>query len=180
MLTIISSSLSAASNSRILATEALKSALLLGIEAKVVDLRDFPLAACDGEESFAHPNVEELTSILRGSRAVIFASPIYNYDVSSALKNLIEHVGSELTDKVVGFMGAAGGERAYMSPVQFLNSIMLDFRSIIVPRFVYASRDAFHDGALIGDGIRARIEDLVRQTDQLSAAIETYSTGIKA
>ena len=177
MLTIISSSLNAASNSRILAQEALKVAQLLEIEATFVDLREFPLAACDGEESFGHPNVEELSTVLRDSRAVIFASPIYNYDVSAALKNLIEHVGSELTDKVVGFMGAAGGQRSYMSPLQFLNSLMLDFRSIIVPRFVYVSRDAFHDGALVENGIQERIEALVRQTDLLATAVDGHSRG---
>ncbi len=175
MLTIISSSLNTSSNSRILAKEALLAAQLLGIQANIVDLRDFPLTVCDGEESFGHPNVDALTSILRGSRAFIIAAPIYNYDVSSALKNLIEHVGSELTDKVVGFIGAAGGQRSYMAPLQFLNSIMLDFRSIIVPRFVYASREAFQNGVLVGEEYRERIEELVRQTAQLSVAIEKHS-----
>jgi len=175
MLTIISSSLNSGSNSRILAKEALQAARQLSIEARVIDLRDFPFTLCDGDESFNHPKVAELTTLLREASAVILASPIYNYDVSAALKNMIEHVGSELTDKVVGFMGAAGGQRSYMSPLQFLNSLMLDFRSLIVPRFVYASGDGFKDGVIAEEGLSKRIEELVIYTHQLSEAIKLRS-----
>jgi NAD(P)H-dependent FMN reductase len=171
MVTIISSSLNQISNSRILANEALQAAQLLAIEARVIDLRDFPLAWCDGEASFSQPQVEQLTAALRDSTAFILASPIYNYDVSAALKNMIEHVGGELTDKVVGFMGAAGGQRSYMAPLQFLNSLMLDFRSLLVPRFVYASRESFQDGILAEEGLRERVKELVLHTHQLSQAI---------
>jgi NAD(P)H-dependent FMN reductase len=132
MLTIISSSLSSGSKSRVLAKEALEAAQRLAIEARVVDLRDFPLALCDGEESFNDPNVAELTSLLRGASAVILASPVYNYDVSAAHKNMVEHVGSQLTDKVVGFIGAAGGQRSYMAPLQFLNSFSRDLASNVL------------------------------------------------
>jgi hypothetical protein len=52
---------------------------------------------------------------------------------------------------------------------------MLDFRSVIVPRFVYVSRDALNDGALVENGIRERIEALVRQTDLLATAVEGHS-----
>jgi FMN reductase len=171
MVTIISSSLNQVSNSRILANEALQAAQLLAIEARVIDLRDFPLALCDGEASFSQPQVEQLTAALRGSTAFILASPIYNYDVSAALKNMIEHVGGELTDKVVGFIGAAGGQRSYMAPLQFLNSLMLDFRSLLVPRFVYAGRESFRDGTLAEEGLRERVKELVLLTYQLSQAI---------
>jgi NAD(P)H-dependent FMN reductase len=172
MLTIISSSLNVTSNSRLLAQHALEAARALAIEATVVDLRDFPLAVCDGDASFGQPHVEELTAMLRDSSSVIFTSPIYNYDVSAALKNLIEHVGGALTDKVVGFMCAAGGQRSYMAPLQFLNSLMLDFRSLIVPRFVYASRDAFQDGRIVEQGLDERIQELVAHTHQLACAIQ--------
>jgi FMN reductase len=171
MVTIISSSLNQVSNSRILANEALQAAQLLAIEARVIDLRDFPLALCDGEASFSQPQVEQLTAALRGSTAFILASPIYNYDVSAALKNMIEHVGRELTDKVVGFIGAAGGQRSYMAPLQFLNSLMLDFRSLLVPRFVYAGRESFKDGTLAEEELRERVKELVLLTYQLSQAI---------
>jgi FMN reductase len=87
---------------------------------------------------------------------------------------MIEHVGHEFTDKVVGFMGAAGGQRSYMAPLQLLNSLMLDFRSLIIPRFVYASRDAFKDEFITEEGLKERIRELVLQTHQLSKAIQAH------
>lgn len=171
MLTLISASLSPSSSSRILAQVAHEVAQQSGIRSRIVDLRDFSLTLCDGNTSFSQPQVEQLTEILRESHAVIFASPIYNYDVSSALKNLIEHVGGEITDKVVGLMCAAGGERAYMSGLPFLNSLMLDFRSLIVPRFVYATERAFSDGRVVDQQILERIKNLVLETDRITQAL---------
>ena len=173
MLTLISASLSSSSNSRVLAKEAYAAAEQSGIPATIIDLRDFPLTLCDGDESFSQSTVEQLTQILRVAGAVIFTSPIYNYDISSALKNLIEHVGGELTDKVVGMMCAAGGDRSYMSALPFLNSLMLDFRSVIVPRFVYASRPAFKDGAIVDPALSGRIKNLVVETDRFSRALRS-------
>jgi NAD(P)H-dependent FMN reductase len=171
MLTIISASLRSSSSSRVLAKVAHEVAQQSGIRSRIVDLRDFSLTLCDGEESFSLQQVEQLKEILRESQAVIFASPIYNYDVSSALKNLIEHVGGELNDKVVGLMCAAGGERSYMSGMPFLNSLMLDFRSLIVPRFVYATQRAFSDERVMDEQIVGRIKNLVLETDRITQAL---------
>lgn len=171
MVIIISSSLNPGSNSRILAHEALDVARSLKIEAMLVDLRDYPLTLCDGEASFDQSHAEALAARLRQAAAVLFASPIYNYDVSAALKNLIEHVGGELSDKVVGMMCAAGGERSYMSALPFLNSLMLDYRSLVIPRFVYASRSAFENGVLVDSGVKARVQELVVHTERISQVL---------
>ena len=175
MLLIISNSLAAQSNSRILAECALLEAQKIGLVSKLVDMRDFPLTLCDGDESYSNPNVEKLSTLLREASAVIFSTPIYNYDVSATLKNLIEHVGGELADKVIGFMCAAGGSLSYMSPLSFLNSLMLDFRTLIVPRFVYASRDSFSEGAVADTKIKDRIKELVTYTQNLSFALKVQS-----
>jgi FMN reductase len=58
-----------------------------------------------------------------------------------------------------------------MAPLQFLNSLMLDFRSLLVPRFVYAGRESFKDGTLAEEELRERVKELVLLTYQLSQAI---------
>ena len=73
----------------------------------------------------------------------MIATPIYNYNVSSSAKNLVELTGKAWTDKVVGFLCAAGGRGSYMGCMGLANSLMLDFRSLILPRFVYATGDPF-------------------------------------
>lgn len=171
MITILSSSLKSNSKSRQLAMLALEFAKELGTDATLIDLRDYPLELCDGDESYSNPNVSKLGEILSKASAVILASPVYNYDVSAALKNVVEHVGDQLSDKVVGLMCSAGGERSYMSPLSFMNSLMIDFRSIIVPRFVYAPPSAFGEDGAIDQGLIDRVKELVVQTDFMASAL---------
>ncbi len=67
--------------------------------------------------------------------------PVYNYDVNAVAKNFIELMGEDaLGNKTVGFMLSAGGGGSYMAVMPFANSLMLDFRCWIVPRFLYVSR----------------------------------------
>ena len=73
------------------------------------------------------------------------AAPVYNYDVSASAKNMIELTGSAWEDKIVGFLCAAGGMSSYMSVMAYANSLMLDFRCVVIPRFVFATGDAFDD-----------------------------------
>ena len=72
---------------------------------------------------------------------MIVAAPVYNYDVSASAKNMIELTGNAWEDKMVGFLCAAGGMSSYMSVMAYANSLMLDFRCVIIPRFVYATGD---------------------------------------
>ena len=56
---------------------------------------------------------------------------------------MIELTGKKWENKVVGFACAAGGRSSYMSVMGIANSLMLDFRCLIVPRFVFATGDDF-------------------------------------
>jgi len=58
-------------------------------------------------------------------------------------KNLLELTGGSWENKTVGFLCAAGGSSSYMSIMGLANSLMLDFRCLIIPRFVYAKGDDF-------------------------------------
>ena len=85
------------------------------------------------------PPVAELTT---AASHILFAVPVYNYDVNAVAKNYIELMGEDaLGGKTVGFLVSAGGQASYMSIMGFANSLMLDFRCWIVPRFLYVARD---------------------------------------
>jgi FMN reductase len=86
----------------------------------------------------------------------LIATPVYNYNINAALKNLIELTGSAWTDKVVGFICSAGGKNSYMSVMSLANSLMLDFRSIIIPRFVYSD----DDNEQLDSSIKKRLDQL--------------------
>ena len=91
--------------------------------------------------------------------------------MNAVAKNLIELTGQAWTDKLVGFISSAGGKGSYMSPMSYANSLMLDFRCIIIPRFVYADKTCFNNGN-ISDVIKDRIEELVDASIILSKALK--------
>ena len=138
-----------------------------GVPARIIDLRECPLPFCDGEAAYSHPTVLSLSKIISEARVIILATPIYNFDASSALKNLIELTGEAWNDKIVGFLCAAGGSLSYMSIMGLANSLMLDFRCLIIPRFVYATADDFEDFQLSSTGLRERIQRLAAASTRI-------------
>ena len=164
MITIVSSSLNPDSLSRVLAQEAVRVLERDGHEVNLLDLREHSLPLCDGGASYSHPEVAVVNQLIDRAHGIIVATPIYNYDGTAALKNLIELTGSAWENKVVGFLCAAGGANSYMSIMSLANSLMLDFRSIIVPRFVYATAEAFTDGQISDAEQLRRVAELARTT----------------
>ncbi|HET6406884.1 MAG TPA: NAD(P)H-dependent oxidoreductase [Chthoniobacteraceae bacterium] len=152
---VISTSLRSSSLSRRLGEQLIRE---LGDEAEFIDLREFPLPLCDGESAYSDPNVEKLSARIAAARVILVTTPVYNYDANAAVKNLVELTGSAWEDKIVGFACAAGGQSSYMSIMSLANSLMLDFRCVILPRFVYATGNDFS-----GDKISAEITKRVKQ-----------------
>lgn len=157
---VITTSLNPDSQSRILAQESMRDLEEQGAEAQLIDLQDYELPFCDGGPAFEHEDVQALSATITEARGVILATPVYNYTISSSAKNLIELTGPAWNEKVVGFMCAAGGHSSYMAITSIANSLMLDFRCHVIPRFVYASEHAFHAGELSDELMRGRIRDL--------------------
>lgn len=172
MIVLISASLSSDSNSRILAQEAKRVLEQEGEEVSLLDLRDYPLPLCDGDAAYGHPNVARIAGLVRTADAVLVATPIYNYHSTAVVKNLIELTGRAWENKVVGFLCAAGGMGSYMSIMALANSLMLDFRTLIVPRFVYATGGTFVDGRIDDAEVTKRVADLARTAARLGQAVK--------
>lgn len=172
MIILISASLNSDSNSRVLAQEAKRVLEQEGQEVTLLDLRDHPLPLCDGGEAYGHPNVALLARLVRAADAVLIATPIYNYHSTAVVKNLIELTGRAWENKVVGFLCAAGGMGSYMSIMGLANSLMLDFRSVIVPRFVYATGEVFEEGRINNADVANRVADLARTAARFGRALK--------
>ena len=171
MILLISSSLHPDSRSRILARACADQLSTLGEDSQLFDLSESPLPLCDGATAYDDPNVQALGKLIEQADAILLASPVYNYDVNSAAKNAVELTGQAWTGKIVGMMLTAGGQGSYMSAMGLANSLMLDFRCIIVPRFIYATGDSFEAGRLADDDIQGRVELLVEETLRISRAL---------
>ena len=168
MILIVSASLNPDSNSRVLAHETARVLAADGVAAEVLDLRDHPLPLCDGGDAYAHPEVARVQARLAAADAVIIATLIYNFDGNAALKNLIELTGKAWENKTVGFLCAAAGKASFMAIMAFASSLMLDFRCLIVPRFVYATGGDFAGGKLVNEEQSRRVAQLARETARLA------------
>lgn len=168
---VVSASLNPESKSRLLARRAYDRLVSQKATSTWIDLREYPLPFCGAPEAWGDPNVEKLAGQISSAQGILLAAPIYNYDVNAALKNLIELTGKAWEDKTVGFLCAAGGNSSYMSIMSLANSLMLDFRTLIVPRFVYASGSAFEEGKIVDTEVLNRVDGLADKLVSLVQAI---------
>ena len=171
MFLVLSTSLHPDSRSRILARSTVDGLASIGRDVELFDLAQTPLPPCDGATAYGHENVQSLDKVVRAAEAILIASPVYNYDVNAAAKNAVELTGKAWTGKVVGMMLAAGGQGSYMSAMGLANSLMLDFRCLIVPRFIYATGESFEGDSLADESIEDRVRQLVAETVQLADAV---------
>ena len=165
---VISTSLREGSRSKIMAkalTENVK-------DSEFFDLQNNPLPMCDGDKCYDLPKVIDFRKKIKNAKGIIMAIPIYNFNVSSGAKNVIELGGKMFYDKVFGFICAAGGKSSYMSVMSFANSLMIDYRCFIIPKFVYALKNDFNGIEITNPEIKERVvklgNDLVRISEALS------------
>ena len=170
---IVSTGLGGNPKSLLLAREAERVLRADGTAVTLLDLRELTLPLCGSPESFSHANTARGLEVVGAADAIMLATPIYNYDANAVAKNFIELTGKGWKNKVVGFLCAAGGHASHMSIMALANTLMLDFRCMIVPRFVYVTTPAFaKDGTFTDPDIVARIAQCARATAKLAAAVK--------
>jgi NAD(P)H-dependent FMN reductase len=170
-IALVSGSLNPESLSRQMALHAATSLDSLGANVDFIDLQQIKLPLCDGDSAYSDPEVEKTRSRIEKAAGVLVAAPVYNFYMNAAVKNLVELTGSAWEGKVVGFLNAAGGYSSYMSVMSIANSLMLDFRCVIVPRFVYATGSAFRDGAISDKKMAGRIDELANDLVRLAKVL---------
>lgn len=143
-----------------------------GHEARVISLRDRDLPHCDGVECYRHEATRALTAELAAADAIVLLAPVYNYDLNAAAKNLIELTGSSWKGKAVGIVCTAGADKSYLSPAGFMNSLGVDYRCLVSPRFVYVQGADFSPDNTLPEGsdIPVRLRFLARELPILAVA----------
>jgi FMN reductase len=143
------------------------------IECDWIDIREMQLPLCDADQCYGMPGSKRLSTAIKDADGILIAAPVYNYDVAAATKNMIELTGSAWQDKIVGFLCAAGAMGSYMSVMAYANSLMLDFRCVIIPRFVFATGDAF-------DGDNIKDEKIVRRIATLADELVRFTSALRS
>ncbi len=142
---IVSTSLTQHSRSERLAKRCLDVLNGLDVQTQYLSLKDYPLPPFDGAAIQDDLNYQFLHAAVSSADGLVLASPVYNWSSCAELKKFIEHIGStdsETTgafyDKVITFVHASGLPHSYMAVAPLATSLMLDFKCIINPYFVYA------------------------------------------
>lgn len=98
---------------------------------ELVDLRDVDLPLLDeyvppSLGQYTHEHTKAWASIVAGYDGFVFVTPEYNHSTSAALKNAIDFLYAEWTNKAAGFVGYGldGGLRA----VEHLRQVMAELQ----------------------------------------------------
>ena len=166
-VTIIATSLNEQSKSQLIARLLETELTEAGTSCELVDLRELDLPTSGSAASWGSTDAAALATKVEKSSHIVFAVPIYCYDVNAAAKNVIELIGRSFTKKVVSFACSAGGANSYMSIMGMANHLMLDFRSIIVPRFLYVDPTGWNENKLTED-MTARLKQLVEDMAEIN------------
>lgn len=128
-----------------------------GIEAELVDLRDYELPFFNGEMSpssmegagkeYQNEKVKKWTEKVAKADGFIFVTGEYNHGYPAVLKNAIDWVHRQWGKKVVGFIsyGSTGGARA----IEQLRQVVIELEmvpikiSIHIPSDVYLAKPPF-------------------------------------
>ena len=105
-----------------------------GLEARLLDLRDFPMPFFDqatppampGRRPYEHEVVKKWTAEIARSDGFVFVTPEYNYGPAAVLKNALDWVYPEWNRKAAAFVsyGSVAGARG----VQQLREIAIELQ----------------------------------------------------
>ena len=146
-----------------------------GATAQLLDLRDYDLPFCAGEERDPNqPNsgVERLRQSVLEANGVILATPNYHGTPSGVLKNALDLMSMrEFEGKVVGLVGVSGGRMGGASTLNTLRAIGRTLHAWVIPweAWVYDAATAFGENGNLKDaGTEQRLKEVGRKVARLT------------
>ena len=144
----------------------------LGCQAPLVDLRELDLPVFgQRRDQDDLPAVTELKSIASAADAVVWLTPEYNHSFTSAIKNAVDYLHSEIRRKPMAVCGLSGGGLGGARAVEQLKLVLIELHAVPIRDSVYFSdaRGIFDD-----QGILSRLEYVAR-IDDLLAELVSYA-----
>jgi NAD(P)H-dependent FMN reductase len=146
---------------------ALEGAAGLGAEIEMLDLRDFDLPFCTGEDDDIQGDVLKLRKKVKESHGVLIGTPEYHGSFSGVLKNALDLMGfNEFEGKMLGLVGVSAGDLGALNAINHLRMIGRSLHSWVVPEQVSIpnSWDAFdQNGKLKNEKFETRLLELGRK-----------------
>ncbi len=124
---------------------AVGSARKLGATVEVVDLA--PLPFYDG--SPGNDAAARLRQEVAACDALLLATPVYHESYSGSLKNALDHLYKELSDKVAGLIAVGGGHYGMGQALEHLRAALRETSTWVLPRQVVVGKS---EGAFTPEG----------------------------
>lgn len=147
---------------------ALRGAEEVGAMTHLIDLRDYRLAFCDGNENeSSYPeDVFRLRREVKEAKGIILGTPEYHGGFSGVLKNALDLMGfDEIEGKMVGLVGVSGGTLGAVHALSALRTIGRALHAWVIPEQVAvseASKMFDESGRLKDHDLEKRLKDVGR------------------
>jgi NAD(P)H-dependent FMN reductase len=148
---------------------ALRGAEEAGAKSELIDLRDYRVIFCDGneDESLYPEDVFKLRDTVRRAQGIILATPEYHGGYSGVLKNALDLMGfEEFEGKMLGLVGVSGGRGGASGAMHSLRDVGRALHAWVIPEqaSVAEVEQVFDEHGRCKDAeIEKRLKDVGRQ-----------------
>lgn len=162
---VISGSPRKTANTQIMMKFAFDYAKSKNADTKFINLSDGGIDYYRGpSENYSQTTTQAAQDIMDADVWLV-GTPIYNSFFSSALKNLFEYVNYKNTaGKTAGLAILASGQIGFTDVQTILTQLMSYFRVITNPKAVFMTADQIKDNAVMDEGAKTRLKELVDET----------------
>ena len=115
---------------------ALRGAAEAGAQTELIDLRDYGIVFCDGNDDETHypQDVFKLRAAVRRAKGIILATPEYHGGYSGVLKNALDLMGfEEFEGKMLGLIGVSGGRLGAFGAMHSLRDVGRALHAWVIP-----------------------------------------------
>jgi len=148
---------------------ALRGAAEVGAETKLIQLKEYQLAFCDGNKDERHypPDVARLRQEIQQAQGIILGTPEYHGSYSGVLKNALDLTGfKEFEGKMLGLVGVSGGGMGALNALNGLRTVGRALHAWVIPEQVGLStawKQFDQTGQIQDKELEGRLLDLGRQ-----------------
>ncbi len=115
---------------------ALDGAAELGAKTYIVDLRNYDLPFCDGNNTGVEkkPDVKKMRARVKEADGILLSTPEYHGSFSGVLKNALDLMGfDEFEGKMIGLLSVSGGALGGLNGLSSLRAIGRTLHAWVVP-----------------------------------------------
>jgi NAD(P)H-dependent FMN reductase len=151
---------------------ALQSAEEVGAQTHLIDLLDYDLVFCTGNDADYPEGVFDLRRDVARAHGIILGTPEYHGGISGVLKNAMDLMGfAQFEGKMLGLIGVSGGKLGAINALNSLRTIGRALHAWVLPDQVSipeAWKHFDHQGKLKDSDVESRLKQLGRQVTRFA------------